>query len=285
MKSFLTKKNVKRIIAILAILTIAVVLAGCSNTTAPVSQSSGNWWDRYVIYNFSQFLIWLAAHLGNNYGITIIVFTIIVRVILLPLTAISLRSTTKQQKLQPEIDALRKKYPGKDTGSRQKLAEETNKLYKEAGINPYLGCLPIAVQMPFMLALYQAIYRTPQLQNGHFLWMDLGHPDPYFIMPILAAVFTFLTSYVSQMSMPPSSQNGMTKSMTYIMPIMIAIPAIGIASAISLYWVVSSLFSVIQTFILQNPFKYRREVEAERKAERERKHRIRRAYKRIGRKK
>lgn len=281
MKDFLTKKNVKRILAFLAVLTLAVILTGCSYTTAPVSHNSGNWWDRYIIYNFSQFLLWLAKLLGNNYGWTIVVFTIIVRIVLLPLMVISIRSTTKQQKLQPEIDALRKKYPGKDNESRQKLAEETNKLYKEAGINPYMGCLPVALQMPFMLALYQAIVRTPQLQNGHFLWMDLGHADPYYIMPILAAVFTFISSYVAQMSTPKSSQTGLTKSMTYISPLMVAIPAISFASAITLYWVVSSLFSVIQTFILQNPFKYQRELEAEKKAERERKHRIRRAYKRI----
>lgn len=190
----------------------------------------------------------------------------------------------KQQKVQPQMDALRKKYPGKDVESRQKLQEETSKLYKEAGINPYTGCLPMLIQLPVMYALYQAIWRTPQLQNGRFLWMDLGRPDPYYLMPILAAVFTFMSTYISQMSTPQSSQNGMTKGMTYLMPLIIGVSAIGIQSAISLYWVISNLFQVVQTFILQNPFKYQRELEEQKKEERERQRKVRRAYKRLGRK-
>ena len=78
MKDILTKKNVKRFIAFLAVLTIAVVLTGCANNTGNVSHTSGSWWDRYVIYYFSQFLLWLADLLGKNYGWTIIVFTILV---------------------------------------------------------------------------------------------------------------------------------------------------------------------------------------------------------------
>lgn len=183
------------------------------------------------------------------------------------------------------MDALRKKYPGKDVESRQKLQEETSKLYKEAGINPYTGCLPMLIQLPVMYALYQAIWRTPQLQNGRFLWMDLGRPDPYYIMPVLAAAFTFISTYISQMSTPQSSQNGMTKGMTYLMPLIIGVSAIGIQSAISLYWVISNLFQVVQTFILQNPFKYQRELEEQKKVERERERKVRRVYKRLGRKK
>lgn len=288
MKDILTKKNVKRLLAVLAVVSIAVVLTGCSTTNihqAPISHTSGNWWDRWIIYYVSAFLLWLAKILGNNYGLTIIVFTVIIRVILLPLNALSIRSTTKMQQIQPQVDALRKKYPGRDTESRQLLSQETNKLYKEAGVNPYTGCLPLLIQLPVMYALYMAILRTPQLQNGHFLWMDLGKPDPYYIMPILAMVFTFISSYISQMSTPKSAQNGMTKVMTYGMAIMVGVMAIKFQSAITLYWVISNLFQALQTFVLQNPFKYKREQEAKAKAERDRKRRIRKAYKRIRRKK
>ncbi|WP_281828635.1 MULTISPECIES: YidC/Oxa1 family membrane protein insertase [Lactobacillus] len=289
MKDILTKRNVKRLLAVLAVISIAVVLVGCAPTSstqqAPVSHTSGNWWDRWIIYYVSAFLLWLAKLMGNNYGVTIIVFTILVRIILLPLNAISIRSSTKMQQIQPQVDALRKKYPGRDTESRQLLSQETNKLYKEAGVNPYTGCLPLLIQLPVMYALYMAILRTPQLQNGHFLWMDLGKPDPYYIMPILAMVFTFLSTYISQMSTPKSAQNGMTKFMTYGMSIMVGAMAIGFQSAITLYWVISNLFQAVQTFFLQNPIKYKREQEAKAKAERERKHHIRKAYKRLGRKK
>ncbi|MBD5429483.1 membrane protein insertase YidC [Lactobacillus sp.] len=290
MKDFLTKKNFKRIIMVLGMVALAFVVTGCTSVAtgghvAPISHTSGSWWDRYVLYYLSEFILWIASLVHNSYGWAIIIFTIIIRVILLPLNAIQIKSMGKQQRLQPQMDALRKKYSGKDVETRQKLQEETSKLYKEAGVNPYVGCLPLLIQLPVMWALYQSIYRTPQLQNGHFLWMDLGHPDPYFVMPILAAVFTFMSSYISQMSQPKSSQNGMTKSMTYIMPIFIGVTAVGLQSAISLYWVVSNLFQVVQTFILQNPFKYQRELEEEKKAEQERQKRLRKTYKRLGRKK
>lgn len=289
MIDILKKKNVKRLIAVLSIVAIAFVLTGCASTAtgqqAPISHTSGNWWDRWIVYYVSEFLLWLAKLLGNNYGWTIIVFTIIIRIILLPLNAISINSTRKMQEIQPQVNELRKKYPGRDTESRQLLSQETNKLYKEAGVNPYTGCLPMVIQLPVMYALYQAIWRTPQLQNGHFLWMDLGKPDPYYIMPILAMVFTFIATYISQMSTPRSAQNGMTKVMTYGMSLMVGVMAIGFQSAITLYWVISNLFQAVQTFILQNPFKYRREQEAKAEEERERKRRLRKAYKRIGRKK
>ncbi|TSO27035.1 membrane protein insertase YidC [Lactobacillus sp. LL6] len=289
MRDILTKKNVKRLLVLLALVAIAVTLTGCAptngQTQAPISHTSGNWWDRWIVYYVSAFLLWLAKLLGNNYGWTIIVFTILIRIILLPLNALSIRSTSKMQQIQPQVDALRKKYPGRDNESRQLLSQETNKLYKEAGVNPYTGCLPLLIQLPVMYALYQAIWRTPQLQNGRFLWMDLGKPDPYYVMPILAMVFTFISTYISQMSTPKSSQNMMTKVMTYGMAVMVGVMAIGFQSAITLYWVVSNLFQAVQTFILQNPIKYKREQEAKQQEERERKRRLKKAYKRIGRKK
>lgn len=289
MKDILTKRNVKRLLALVAVMVIAVTLTGCATTNgqaqAPISHTSGNWWDRWIVYYVSEFLLWLAKLLGNSYGWTIIVFTILVRIVLLPLNAISIKSTTKMQSIQPQVQALQKKYPGRDAESRQLLSQETNKLYKEAGVNPYTGCLPLLIQLPVMYALYQAIWRTPQLQNGRFLWMDLGKPDPYYIMPILAMVFTFVSTYISQLSTPKSSQNMMTKVMTYGMAVMVGVMAIGFQSAITLYWVISNLFQAVQTFILQNPIKYKREQEAKQQEERERKRRLRRAYKRIGRKK
>ena len=287
MKDILTKKNVKRILIVLTVMMVAVVLTGCatSNKPAPVSHTSGNWWNRWVIYYMSTFLLWLAKIIGNNYGWAIIIFTIIVRIIVYPLSAISIKSTTKMQGIQPEIDALRKKYPGNDTESRTLLSQETNKLYKEAGINPYAGCLPLLIQMPVMLALYGAIAQTPQLMTGHFMWMDLGKPDQYFIMPILSMVLTFLSTYISQLSTPKESQNFSSKIMTYGMAIMVGVMGIYFQSAIVLYWVVSNLFQVVQTFILQNPIKYRREQEAKAEAERERKRKLRKTYKRLKRNK
>ena len=287
MKDILTKKNVKRLLVLLTVVALAVVLTGCASTGTlkPVSHTSGSWWDRWVIYYMSTFLLWLSKLIGNNYGWAIIIFTIIVRLILYPLSAIQIKSTTKMQKIQPEMDALRKKYPGSDTESRTLLSQETNKLYKEAGVNPYAGCLPLIIQMPVMLALYGAIAQTPQLMTGHFMWMDLGKPDPYFIMPILSMILTFASTYISQLSMPKESQTLSSKIMTYGMSIMVGVMGIYFQSAIVVYWVISNLFQVVQTFILQNPIKYRREQEERERQERERKRQLRRTYKRLKRRK
>lgn len=282
----LTKRNGKRLLAILAVLALFVVLTGCARAPqhyTPISHTSGNFWDRWIVYYMSQFLLWLAKIMGNNYGLSIIVFTVLVRIILFPLNAMSIHSTAKMQSIQPQMQALRRKYPGHDAESRTLLSQETNKLYKEAGVNPYSGCLPVLIQLPVMYALYFAIMRTPQLQTGHFWWLDLSKPDPYYIMPILAMVFTFISTYISQLSMPKSSHNLSTNIMTYGMAVMVGVMAIYFPSSITLYWVISNLFQAVQTFILQNPIKYRKEQEEKAKEAKERKHRLRKAYKRIGR--
>ena len=289
MKDILSKKSTKRLLAALALVTVfALFLSGCATQTTPtptpISHNSSNWWDAWVVYYLSQFVLWIAKVFGGSYGWAIIIFTVIIRVILLPLNAVQINSTRKMQEIQPELKALQEKYSSKDLETRNKLNEETQKLYKEAGVNPYAGCLPMVIQLPVMWALYQAIWRTPELQNGKFLWMDLGKPDPYYILPILAAVFTFLSSYIATLSVPKSSQTTMTKVMSYAMAIMVGIWAIIFQSAISLYWVISNLFQVGQTLVLQNPFKYRKEQEAKEEAERERQRKMRRAYKRIKRK-
>ncbi|MFZ2332925.1 MAG: membrane protein insertase YidC [Lactobacillus delbrueckii] len=289
MKDILSKKSTKRLLAALVLVTVfALVLSGCATQTTqkptPISHNSSNWWDAWVVYYLSQFVLWIAKVCGGSYGWAIIIFTVIIRVILLPLNAVQINSTRKMQEIQPELKALQEKYSSKNLETRNKLNEETQKLYKEAGVNPYAGCLPMVIQLPVMWALYQAIWRTPEMQNGKFLWMDLGKPDPYYILPILATVFTFLSSYIATLSVPKSSQTTMTKMMSYVMAIMIGIWAIVFQSAISLYWVISNLFQVGQTLVLQNPFKYRKEQEAKEEAERERQRKMRQAYKRIKRK-
>ena len=290
MKDILSKKSVKRLMGLMALVAVfALILRGCATQTpqkpTPISHNSSNWWDAWVVYYLSQFVLWIAKVCGGSYGWAIVIFTVIIRVILLPLNDMQINSTKKMQDIQPQIKALQAKYPGKDLESRNQLNEETQKLYKEAGVNPYAGCLPVVIQLPVMWALYQAIWRTPELQNGKFLWMDLGKPDPYFVLPILAALFTFLSSYIATMSMPDSSQSMTTKLMSYGMAIMVGIWAIYFQSAISLYWVISNLFQVGQTLVLQNPFKYRKEQEAKANAERERQRKMRKAYKRINKRK
>ena len=268
-------KKVKRVLSLAAIGSLTLFLAACSNK--PVTSHSTGLWDHYIVYNFSRFIIWLSNNCGG-YGMGIIIFTIIIRVLLLPLMFYQTKSMLKTQELAPKLKAIQKKYSPRDRESMVKMQEETSKLYKEAGVNPWASMLPMIIQLPIMWALYQAIWRTPELRHGTFLWLQLGHTDPYYILPILAALFTFLSSWLSMASMP--ERNAMTSAMTWFMPIMVFFMALGFSSAITLYWVVSNAFQVVQTLLLQNPFKIRREREAKEKQAKAKKRKLEKAKRR-----
>lgn len=268
-------KKAKRVLSLAAIGSLTLFLAACSNK--PVTSHSTGLWDHYIVYNFSRFIIWLSNNCGG-YGMGIIIFTIIIRVLLLPLMFYQTKSMLKTQELAPKLKAIQKKYSSRDRESMVKMQEETSKLYKEAGVNPWASMLPMIIQLPIMWALYQAIWRTPELRHGTFLWLQLGHTDPYYILPILAALFTFLSSWLSMASMP--ERNAMTSAMTWFMPIMVFFMALGFSSAITLYWVVSNAFQVVQTLLLQNPFKIRREREAKEKQEKAKKRKLEKAKRR-----
>ena len=268
-------KKVKRVLSLAAIGSLTLFLAACSNK--PVTSHSTGLWDHYIVYNFSRFIIWLSNNCGG-YGMGIIIFSIIIRVLLLPLMFYQTKSMLKTQELAPKLKAIQKKYSSRDRESMVKMQEETSKLYKEAGVNPWASMLPMIIQLPIMWALYQAIWRTPELRHGTFLWLQLGHTDPYYILPILAALFTFLSSWLSMASMP--ERNAMTSAMTWFMPIMVFFMALGFSSAITLYWVVSNAFQVVQTLLLQNPFKIRREREAKEKQAKAKKRKLEKAKRR-----
>lgn len=244
-----SQKKLSLLVAMVAGLT--VFLAACSNK--PITEHSTGIWDGGIILNFSRALIGLSHWLGNNYAFGIIAFTIIIRIIILPLMIYQSKSMLKMQDLQPQIKALQAKYPGRDNDSRLAMQRESQELYKAAGVNPFASLLPLLVQMPILIALYQAIFRTQELRTGHFLWLQLGHQDPYLVLPILAAIFTFGSSWLAMASTP--EQTGVTKSMIFMMPVIIFITALSLPSALSLYWVASNAFQMVQTWFIQNPFK------------------------------
>jgi len=251
----------------LALVALVVFLSACARTE-PIGPESEGFWDGMIIYNFSRFILWLSELLGGSYGLAIIVFTALGQILLLPLTRYQQKSMEKTQEIQPEIEALREKYSAKDDETQEKLAEETQKLQDEAGVNPLMGCLPMLVQMPIFIALYQTVTRTPELASGDFLWLELGNPDPYYIIPVLAAAFTLANSLLMQYGNPNSSSN----FMSYLMPIMIFFITFRVSSSLGLYFATSNATRVIITLLFNNPFKKRREREEEekRKAEKER---------------
>lgn len=222
-------------------LVLILVLAGCSSSQlAPIDPNNGIW-DRFFVYPLSFMLDWFANVLWGEYGLAILVVTIIIRFLVLPLTLKQYRSSKAMQEIQPEMLKIREKY--KD--NPQKVQEETMKLFQKHGVNPMAGCLPILIQMPILIALYHAIMRNQEISTHNFLWMQLGTPDPYFILPTLAALTTWLQQKVMSTQITPQMQ-----TLMIIFPIMIFVMSMSFASALPLYWIYSNLFTIVQSYFL-----------------------------------
>lgn len=222
-------------------LIVTVILAGCSMdpTVNPVDPENG-FWDRYFVYPLSEALDWFAGIFWDEYGISILIVTIIIRLIILPLAIKQYRSSKQMQALQPEIKKLKEKY--KDDAQKQQ--EETMKLFQKHGVNPLAGCFPLLVQMPILIALYHAIMRNGEISSHSFLWIQLGERDPV-VLPILAALTTFIQQKITAKHMPNQMQ-----ALLVIFPVLIFVMAMSFPAALPLYWVYSNIFTIIQTYFL-----------------------------------
>ena len=262
-----------------SLLTLSLLVLTACGTGEVTSQSSGAW--DQLIYWFASIIQFLS--INGQIGIGIILFTILIRTILLPLFQMQMNSTRKMQELQPQLRELQERYAGRDMESRQLLAEATQQLYKDNGVSMYASFIPLFIQMPILIALFQALTRVEALKVGHFLWLNLGETDPYYILPILAAVFTFLSTWLSQKA--ALEKNLAMTVMTYAMPLLIFWFAVSAASGVALYWTVSNAYQVVQTLVFNNPFKIIAERQAKLDAEKERQAKIRRAQKKAQKKK
>ena len=271
------KKNKKTLLT-LALAAFVIFLSACGRQDVVDSSSTG-FWDSIVIYNLQRLLLWMSDILGSN-GLAIIVFTALGQILLLPLTNYQQKSMEKTQELQPKMDALREKYSARDEATKEKLQTEMQKLQDEAGVNPLAGCLPLLIQMPIFIALYQTVTRTPALQEADFLWLQLGFPDPLYILPLLAAGFTFLNSWLMQYGNPNAKSNAL---ITFLMPALIFFITFRVASSLALYFVASNGTRVLMTLLTNNPFKKRQELEElareEEEAEKRRQRALNRARK------
>lgn len=235
--------TLRKISAIAILLTAMIFLAGCSMDPSmnPIDPSN-SLWDKFV-YPFSASLDLFAQILWDEYGLAILALTIIIRFLILPLMIKQYRSTKQMQAIQPDILKIRKKY----NDDPQKLQEETMKLFQKHGVNPMNGCLPILIQMPILIALYNAIMRNPNIYDHTFLWMKLGDKDPYFILPIIAAATTFLQQKMMSSVQPSNPQMEM---LMFIFPILIFVTAIGFPAALPLYWIFSNIFTIVQNYFM-----------------------------------
>ena len=195
-----TKKgnNVKKKLKLTGLSGATLLVLTACGTSQVTAQSTGGW-ERFV-YFFAEAIRFLSF--GGSIGVGIIVFTIVIRTVLLPLFQYQMNSTRKMQEIQPLLKELQAKYPGKDLDSRTKLSEEMRALYKEKGVKTSSAFLPLLIQMPVLMALFQALSRVEFLKVGHFLWLDLGAIDPTYILPVLAALFTFFSSWLTNKAMP-----------------------------------------------------------------------------------
>lgn len=272
----MTKKIKLTSLAVMALL----VLSACGRQAmAPITAESTGFWNQ-LVYFFALIIEKLSF---GSIGVGIILFTILIRLLLLPLYNKQIKSSREMQDLQPKLRELQAQYPGRDTDSRLALTEATNALYKEHGINPYASLWPLLIQMPLLIALYQALARVPFLQEGSFLWFKLAESDPYFILPVLAGLFTFLSTWLTNKG--AREKNIAMTVMSIVVPVMIFFFALSVASGISLYWVVSNAFQVVQTLIFNNPFKLIAEREQAEREEKEKAARKRRAMKKAHRRK
>lgn len=240
-------------------------------------------WDAIVITPFINVLLFIYSFLGKNFGIAIILFTILIRLITHPLMVKQIKGSQGMQNMQQDEDW--KKIQEKYKGDKERLAQEQMKYYKEKGINPFASCLPTLIQFPIIIALYQSIIAalaaTPvevlnlvrhvysdflDLSaiipiNSQFLWMDLGQPErlnlPFlpFGIPVLAILVVVSTYVQSKLIQPPSTnpkdQTAMMGNMMNIyMPFFMGYLALTLASGLSLYFLVSNLLGIGQYALL-----------------------------------
>lgn len=221
----------------------------------PITKESEGFWNTYIVYPLSWLITYFATLFGNNYGLSIIVVTLIIRLAILPLMIKQMKSSKAMQALQPEMQKLKEKYSSKDQQTQQKLQQETMALFQKHGVNPIAGCFPLLIQMPILIGFYHAIMRTQEIAQHNFLWFDLGERDPFFILPIVAGITTFAQQKL--MMAGTSGQNPammpQMQMMLWLMPIMIVIFAVNFPAALSLYWVVGNLFMIGQTFLIKGP--------------------------------
>ncbi len=275
-----------RTLLLVGVLLVGVlVLSGCTIPQGDIDLNNPpGWWEGIVVYPLAKLLMAMNGFLQNlgivenSWGWAIIVFTVLVKLVTLPLTLKQLQSTKAQQQLQPKLRELQEKY-GKD---RQKLSEEQMKLYKEAGINPMGGCLPMLIQLPILWGLYQALYvlanpSIGQLQEARFFWIpDLSFPSlqvgtswigsawaakdwsmllTYFSLPILMLLTQM---FVQKMAQPSKAASGgqqdpqarMMNQMMFFMPAMFAWITLGLPSGLTLYWTVSNILAVVQQYFV-----------------------------------
>jgi len=178
-----------------------------------------------------------------NWGVAIILMTLVIKLVLYPLSAASYKSMAKMRKLTPQLKRLQERH----AGDRQRLSQEMMELYKKEKANPLGGCLPMLLQMPVFIALYWVLYESVELRQApFFLWIDdLASMDPFFVLPILMGASMFF-----QQTLNPPMPDPMQARIMKMMPIMFTVLFLFFPAGLVLYWLVNNLLSMAQQWFI-----------------------------------
>ncbi|MDA8337655.1 MAG: YidC/Oxa1 family membrane protein insertase [Peptococcaceae bacterium] len=181
-----------------------------------------------------------------SYALAIVLLTILIKIVLSPLYFKQMSSMRKMMHLQPKIKEIQSKHKGKDP---REMNEAVMGVYREHGVNPMSGCLPLLIQMPILIALYRALltFNWGQLHHAGFFWIaNMGQKDPYWILPVLAGATTFWQSWLTT----PRTSDPAQKSMIYTMPLFFVWITSTVPSGLGLYWIMFNLTGVVQQYIV-----------------------------------
>lgn len=199
------------------------------------------------VYIFATPLFWLLVQIFDvvkNWGWAIIILTVIVKVILYPLTRASYKSMAKMKALAPKMEKLKAQH-GDD---KVKLQQAMMAMYREEKVNPIGGCLPMLLQIPVFIGLYWALLGSVELRQAHFLWInDLSRPDPYYILPIILAITMFLQTFLN----PPAADPVQAKMMR-IMPVAFSIMFFFFPAGLVVYWLINNILTMSQQWYVNN---------------------------------
>lgn len=196
-----------------------------------------------LLYGIFEKILVAIYGMTGSFGLSIILLTILIKIVLLPFTLKQDKSMKEMKKLQPKIDELKKKYEG----DPQTLNQKTMELYKEHKVNPAGGCLPLLIQLPILWALFGVLRKEGVVPDEAFLWFSLVTPDPFFILPILNGAVSFI-----QQKLMGTNSNPQMKNMMYIFPIMMIFISYKMPGGLQLYWLTSSVTGVIQQYFVMN---------------------------------
>ncbi len=202
------------------------------------------WFLTPIAIFFLKALRWIYSVVGN-WGVAIILLTLGIRIVLFPLMHTSTVSMRKMAKVQPKVKEIQGKYKKKKTDpqARAKMNQEMMALYKQEGVNPMAGCLPMLVQMPLLFALYQLFLKAIELRHAPFIWWitDLSAKDPYYVTPILMTATMWLQQRLAPQAGDPQQQRLMR-----MMPLIFGIMFLQFPSGLVLYWLTNNIITIIQ---------------------------------------